>query len=148
MSFIKHCLLSIGVVLSCATACSAGGAGSSETRTSTTQVSKQALTECVADSDCESEDYYCGIDGECHNQREEPGCGLYPGEPDIHGYPSGCQIPCRVGHDEGEYCVVGSHCTIYGGDLVCKIDLPCTTNSDCDTANYEYCDTGTYTCHG
>ncbi len=111
-------------------ACS-DGAGSAQVEVGSTKSTKQALTSCLADSDC---DGFCGLDGECHDREDtSPGLWIFN--------------PCRVDHPEGEYCAVGAHCVDYEGDLQCKLDAPCTTSSNCDTANGEYCNADN-TCHG
>ena len=111
-------------------ACSSG-TGSAQGEGGAAKSAKQALTYCLADSDC---DGFCGLDGECHD-REDTAPGLWVFN------------PCRPGHPEGEYCAIGAHCVYYGGDTVCKLDAPCTTSSNCDTGNGEYCNADN-TCHG
>ncbi len=128
MTAIIKLLLLIGVGCAFIPGCSGAPAASGKV-TST----KQALTSCARNSDCDTgSGEHCGLDGACHTQLDDPGCGLYYGT-----YPDCDPDPCRI-----SFCVEGTYCDAGGTDECTLLSPPpptsCIRNSDC-TGTGQHC---------
>ena len=132
-----------GLVLLFVVGCSSND-GKSGTEVGAPSAIKQALTSCAIDEDCPFSGHdpeYCGIDGYCYT---------FPDQGDECAQTVPClwtNNPCREGHSEGDYCTVGAHCVPTTDGTECKLDLPCTSNANCNEGIGEYCNADD-TCHG
>ena len=106
MANIAKIAVAAGLWFGLVLGCSAGDGGSGTAPLEATRISREALTSCTNDYQCDFgpgflDGEHCGLDGVCHTAEADPSCGLWTGT-----FPD-CDFldPCRT-----MYCADGTEC--------------------------------------